>query len=306
MLRDPLAPERLVRLDQSRFLAPDWVTARPAFQSSRSAAERGGIEPCATQPFDRSGFEDWQPVSRGHFTLPKGFQLDATGSFDLVMHLNGDEPVLRELVASGQRLVLYTFTLPPTESYASLFVDPQLLPALLKEMEQVMSKRFGKPAKHGRLALSAWSAGFAGIRAILAPPAAETVDAVFLIDGLHAPRGDRQAFEAQLDPFLRYATRAAAGERLLLVSHSSIDPPDFASTTECAHHLIHELGGEPRPVRREDPLGLELVEYFTRGDFHVRGYSGNDKADHCAQLGVLRGAFVALGRRWTTTREAGH
>jgi hypothetical protein len=51
-------------------------------------------------------------------------------------------------------------------------------------------------------------------------------------------------------------------------------------------------------VRRNDALGLELVEYFTRGNFHVRGYAGNDKADHCAQLGVLRDAFAALGRRW--------
>jgi hypothetical protein len=194
--------------------------------------------------------------------------------------------------------VLYTFTLPPTESYASLFSDRLLLPALLHEIEQRVSQRVGKAAHHRHLALSAWSAGFAGVRAVLAQPAGESVDAVLLIDGLHAPRGNRQGFEAQLEPFSNYAARAAAGERLFLVSHSSIDPPDFASTTECAHYLIHRLGGAPQPVRREDPLGLELVEFFTRGEFHVRGYSGNDKADHCAQLGVLRGAFVALGKRW--------
>lgn len=303
MLRDPLAPEQLVRLDEARHLAADWVSARPGFQSSRSAAERNGVEPCATQPFDPSGFEDWQPLSRGHVTRPVGYELDATGGFELVMHLNGDQPVLRELVASGQRFVLYTFTLPPTESYATLFADRQLFPSLLHEIEQQLSERAGKPAHHRRLALSAWSAGFTGVRTILTQPAAESVDAVLLIDGLHAPRGDRQPFEAQLEPFARYAARAANGERLFLVSHSSIDPPDFASTTECAHYLIHRLGDEPRPVRREDPLGLELVEYFTRGEFHVRGYSGNDKADHCAQLGVLRGAFVALGRHWTATNR---
>ena len=297
-LRDAFAPERLVRLDEGRTLAADWVGARPGFQASRSAAERNGVAPCSTQAFDASGFEEWQPASRGHFTLPRGFRLDATGGFDLVVHLNGDQPVLRELVESRQQFVLYTFTLPPTESYASLFADPQLLTALVNEIDQLVTRRLGKPAHRRRLALTAWSAGFAGIRAILTQPAAESVDAVFLIDGLHAPRDNRQAFEAELQPFARYAARAANGERLFLVSHSSIDPPDFASTTECAHYLIHELGGKPLAVRREDPLGLELVEYFTRGQFHVRGYSGNDKADHCAQLGVLRGAFVALGKRW--------
>jgi hypothetical protein len=244
-------------------------------------------------------------LSRGHFTLPKGFELDPAGGFDLVMHLNGDEPVLRELVESGQRFVLYTFTLPPTDSYAAVFADRQVFPNLLDEIEQQMSKLAGKPAHHRHLALSAWSAGFAGVRTLLSQPVAEGVDAVLLVDGLHAPRGDSRAFEAQLEPFANYAARAAASERLFLVSHSSIDPPDFASTTECAHYLIHRLGGQPQPVEREDPLGLELVEYFTRGDFHVRGYSGNAKADHCAQLGVLRGAFVALGKRWaaaTATR----
>src|SRR6187399_3344344 len=55
MLRDPLAPERLVRLDQGRALPGDWVTVRPAFQASRPAAQRNGIEPCATQAFDASG-----------------------------------------------------------------------------------------------------------------------------------------------------------------------------------------------------------------------------------------------------------
>jgi hypothetical protein len=51
-------------------------------------------------------------------------------------------------------------------------------------------------------------------------------------------------------------------------------------------------------VRRADRFGLELVEFFSEGDFHVRGYAGNDRADHCAQLAVLRDAFVALGMRW--------
>jgi hypothetical protein len=64
--------------------------------------------------------------------------------------------------------------------------------------------------------------------------------------------------------------------------------------------LIAELGGKPQAVRRQDALGLELVEYFTSGNLHVRGYAGNDKPDHCAQLGVLRDVYAALGRRWST------
>jgi hypothetical protein len=106
-------------------------------------------------------------------------------------------------------------------------------------------------------------------------------------------------------PFVDFAALAARGERAFFVSHSSIDPPDFASTTECAHYLISTLGGKPQPVRRADPFGLELVEFYRNGEFQVRGYAGNDRADHCAQLAVLRDAFVALGTRWKARRLGG-
>jgi len=231
-------------------------------------------------------------------SVAKKFLLDAAGHFDLVIHLHGEEPVRRELVKSEQRFVLYTLTLPPSEGYAPLFSGTHLFEKIVSDVEAAVGKRTAKPAQAGHVALSAWSAGFVGIEAILAQSPSRDVDSVILIDGLHAPRTDRAAFEAQLKPFVDYAARAAAGERFMLISHSSIDPADFASTTESAHYLISTQGGKPQPVRRSDALGLELVEYFTRGNFHVRGYAGNDKADHCAQLGVLRDAFAALGRRW--------
>ena len=277
---------------------PDWVTARPGFQYSRTAAERGDVEPCDTHVPESAAFEAWAPLSQGRFIVPSEKALDASGHFDLVIHLHGDEPVRRELIASQQRFALYALTLPGGQSYAPLFTDPHLFESIVREIGQALSKREGKPALLGHVALSAWSAGFVGVEAALAQPNSKDVDAVLLIDGLHGPRDDREAFKAQLQPFLDYARRAANGDRFFFVSHSSIDPPDFASTTESAHYLIASLGGRPEAVRRADAMGLELVETFDRGGFHVRGYAGNDKADHCAQLALLRDAFSALGRRW--------
>jgi hypothetical protein len=276
----------------------DWVTARPGFQYSRTAAERGGIEPCGIQQVDTSGYDDWAPVARGRFTMPRALRLDDSGRFDLIIHLHGDDPVRRELIESEQPFALYTITLGLDQGYAPLFTGSHLYEAIISGVEQTVSQRTGKTARVGHVALSAWSAGFVGVEAALAQPASKDVAAVILIDGLHAPRGDRVAFRAQLQPFLDYAQRAAADERFMFVSHSSIDPPDFASTTECAHYLIAALGGKPQAVKRADALGLELVEYFNRGNFNVRGYAGNDKADHCAQLGTLRDVFAALGRYW--------
>jgi len=297
-LVDPISPGRPARIDAARASSADWVKARPGFQASRSSAARGGAEPCAPQRVDTRAFEEWAPLSRGRYITPKANFLDASGRFNLVIHLHGDDPVRRELVRSEQRFVLLSITLGPNQGYAPLFSSSRAYQAVIAEIEQTLSKRLGRSARVRHVALSAWSAGFVGVEAALAQPVSRDVDGVILIDGLHAPRRDRSAFEAQLKPFIDYAARAAAGERFMFVSHSSIDPPDFASTTECAHYLIAALGGKPEPVRREDALGLELVEYFSRGDFHVRGHAGNDKADHCAELAVLRDAYAALGRRW--------
>jgi hypothetical protein len=304
-LSDPLHPERPLTLDRAPRAAAssDWVRARPGFQYSRSAAERGGVEPCAPREVDTSAFEDWVPLIQGRFSAPRQLRLDALGRFDLVIHLNGDGPVRRELIDSGQSLVLYTLTIDMNKSYATLFSSPYLFDAIVAGIEKSLSERKGQAARVGRIAMSAWSAGFVGVGAALGQPKimdVRNIDAVILIDGLHAPRSDRSAFKAQLQPFLDYATRAAAKERFMFVSHSSIDPPGFASTSECAHYLISALGGKPEAVRRDDAMGLELIELFSKGDFHVRGYAGNDKADHCAQLALLRDAFSALGRRWAS------
>lgn len=299
-LVDPLVPGRLVTLDQERSLADDWIATRPAFQSSLPAAQRGNIEPCSTQKVDTSGFDAWVPLGRGRFSAPKQLRGDASGGFDLVIHLNGEEPVRRELIESGQSFALYTLTLPPTQGYAPEFNSTRLYEAIVAGAERLIAKREGKALHVRHVVFSAWSAGFVGIAAALSQPASKPVDAVILVDGLHAPRNDRFAFKAQLQPFVDYAKRASAGERFMFISHSSIDPPGFASTTECAHYLLAQLGGKPQAVKRRDALGLDLVEYFTHGDLHVRGYAGNDKADHCAQLGVLRDVYAALGRRWNT------
>ena len=298
VLSDPLVPNRPMQLDEAKRAAtPAWVSARPGFQSSKSASERGGVEPCATQAVDASSFEDWHMLGPGKLTWPRDGALDGSGQFDLIIHFHGDEPVRRELILSGQKLVLYAITLGPNQGYGSLLNSAAALSDMKQRVEESLGKRLGRDARVRHVALSAWSAGFTGVAAALAQPEAE-IEAVVLIDGLHAPRGDRAAFEAQLAPFVRYAKRAASEQSLFLVTHSSIDPPGFASTTECAHYLISQLEGVPQAVHRQDALGLDLVESFQRGAFHVRGYAGNDKADHCAQLGILRDAYSALGRRW--------
>jgi hypothetical protein len=66
-----------------------------------------------------------------------------------------------------------------------------------------------------------------------------------------------------------------------------------------------KLGGRPRPVRprASDPMGLERISGYSRGGFYVRGFSGNDTLDHCAQIGLYRDVLkVYVQPRWRATR----
>ena len=90
---DPLVPARpAYRNDSPESDIGDWVKARPRFQYSHGPNQRGGVEPCATQPLDTSAFSEWAAVGRGRFVTPKDGLVDATGSFDLILHLHGEEP----------------------------------------------------------------------------------------------------------------------------------------------------------------------------------------------------------------------
>lgn len=295
-LPDPIVPARPAHLDPTRVAASgDWVHAHPAFQYSRSTAQRGGVNPCALPEADTSGFLPWSGLAKGYFTAPREGTVAANGDFDLVLHFHGQDLARRELIESGQKFVLYGLTLDASESYSGLFAGSKLMGGLVSGIEAAVGAAHGVKAHARHVALTAWSAGYMAVLSILVQPEAKDVDAVVLIDGLHGQRG---ALEHQLAPFVEYARRAEAGERFMFITHSSIDPPAFASTTEAVHYLLSALGEKPTAVRRDDRGGLELIEYFSRGQFNVRGYAGNDKADHCAQVMLLRDAFTALGRRW--------
>jgi hypothetical protein len=46
-------------------------------------------------------------------------------------------------------------------------------------------------------------------------------------------------------------------------------------------------------------VGLDLISRYNRGGFHVRGFSGNDTLDHCAQLSLYKDVLrTHVAPRW--------
>ena len=253
------------------------------------------------------GFGSYSTWSRapamGQMIVPNSLTKSST-TFDVVFHFHGHEAARKEWVRSVDGVVLVGIDLGNgSGAYQEGFAVPAVFEALLKSVERGVQEHVGNPKlRAGRVGLTAWSAGYGAVTRILGSNFGKRrVDAVALFDGLHTSYASGNLDTARLEPVVDFAQRAAHGEKVFYISHSSIVPPGYASTTETSNYLIWRLGGKPEPAStsRQFPLGLELINSYSQGDFTVRGFSGAGKLDHCAHFGIMgevvKSRFVA---RW--------
>jgi hypothetical protein len=301
---DPLDPARPPALRDARAsgavspTAPvgsdePWISARPApaFREERRPSSRGGIDPCKAPDPGWGEYAPGEMRSGSYVTMPR--EPAPAGTFDIVMHFHGHELALQEFLRARSKFVFLGMT---ATRYRDRIAGAKALDDLVALTEQAVSERAGKPSRVRRIALAAWSGGYAAI-SLLLEQSERKPEAVLLFDGLHGSR-DLSVLALQLEPIVRYARRALNDQVFMYVSHSSVDTDGYASSTEGVHFLLYALGARPLAVEREDPLGMRLVELYSRGGFHSRGYAGGGKSDHCAHLALYPVALRALERRW--------
>jgi hypothetical protein len=224
-------------------------------------------------------------------------RLDGRRELPLLIHFHGGTWVPEVAAARYGRAAVITVQLGSGSStYAKPFQDAGRFAALLKEAEAAAKVRFST------IALSAWSAGYGAVRAILlAPENYARIERVILIDGLHTgyPNGKPGPLESAIEPeplevFVRFARDAVAGRKRMLVTHSEIFPGTFASTTETTDYLLAQLKLRRRPVVRWGPMGTQQLSDVRQGGFHLAGFAGNTAPDHVDQLHSL----AEYLRRW--------
>ncbi|WP_437930001.1 hypothetical protein WMF37_12455 [Sorangium sp. So ce291] len=285
---------------------------RPGATSSRatpSKKRRGDINPCMTPDPGWGVYDPWSRApSIGQMIMPHRGGVTKRGGFDVIIHFHGHEALRKEFVKTAEGAVLVGIDLGiGSGAYSSAFSAPYVFENLLDSIERAVAKKTGKKKAYIRkLGLSSWSAGYGAIEQILRQPAGKRVDALVLLDSLHAGYADEQQHKlkvAQIEPFIAFAKRAAAGEALMFMSHSSILPPGYASTAETANFIVQQLRGKPRGSSRRDVLGLDMIQRYDRGGFHLRGYTGDDKPDHCAHLGLMADIMrIHINPRWKTPK----
>jgi hypothetical protein len=213
----------------------------------------------------------------------------------LLVHLFGASYVpMRAVASAAGRYVLAVVNLGGgSAAYERPLSDSAAWTTLLHRVREETSARSGGRVRVGRVIVSAFSAGYGGVRALLSDErTAAAIDAVILLDGLHTsyvPELKVLAEGGALDttkllPFLRYARRAVAGEVSLLITHSEIFPGTFASTTETSDWLIAALGLARTPVLAWGPGGMQQLSEVRRGGLTILGFAGNTGPDHIDHL----------------------
>lgn len=238
--------------------------------------------------------------------IPDKLPVSAAGTEDrdLLVHLFSAAYVPMHAVATARgRYALAVVNLGGSSSaYERALSDTAAWNTLIQRVRDETVARTQGRVRVGRVAVSAFSAGYAGVRALLSDErTASTIDGVLLLDGLHTsyvPERTVLAEGGALDtlkllPFLRYARRAVAGDVRLVVTHSEIFPGTFASTTETADWIIAALGLARTPVLAWGPGGMQQTSEVRRGGLAILGFAGNTGPDHIDHLHGL-GGFLPL------------
>jgi hypothetical protein len=244
----------------------------------------------------------------GRALVPAGRAVAADGSFRLLIHFHGAEPVRRQLAPEGLDLVIAAVDAGVgSHAYDRAFADPAAFGQLVAAVEAEVAAASRLPGARARsIALSSWSAGYGAVAQILARHDPR-IEAVVLLDSLYAgytddgsarPGARRTLDRARIAPFLGAARVALGGGPALFLTHTQIATPGYGSTAEVASFLLAELGVAAAAVDEEASAAAPypLRRLFEQGHLWIRGYAGADRDAHCAQLhllpGVLRDAVL--------------
>jgi hypothetical protein len=229
--------------------------------------------------------------------------------FDLIIHFHGKhQTAIDALEQSGLPAAIVSVDVGVgSRAYRSVYDEAGSLERLITFAERSLHDMGRLPNAHvGRVAISAWSAGYGAARVILERPAeAARVDALVLVDALFADwetkRGRTRAVSMEaLAPTLAFAARATRAEKLFVVTHTAITQSSYAGAPECADALLRhfDIEKESAPASAR-PFGGAPTYAANLEDLHVRGFDGRTFAEHAEQyraMGTLH--YSELRRYW--------
>jgi hypothetical protein len=161
-----------------------------------------------------------------------------------------------------------------------------------------VAARCGK-SKFEHTCIVGWSAGGAFALEVLEAAGEnllELPDAVVLLDAIYSskppgsrPGDGRVVWTAELAALERYAIAAAHEDKILVVTHSAIPTPTYASSGECVNELVRRVQLAIGKPLEADTGALQVMEHHPpvlarrAGNFRVLSFVAATAAEHIAE-----------------------
>jgi hypothetical protein len=233
--------------------------------------------------------------------------------YDVVIHFHGHEPVRKTLVQVARGVAFVGIDLGINSGpYSKAFEAPGTYHALYESIENALKDKTGQDNAYIRnLALTAWSAGYGAVNEVLKQRGDEGIDAIALLDGLHAGwdltssstmnRKTRPVSGLNIEPIVDFAKAAKRGEKVFVFTHSQVDPVTYPSTKRTADFILETLSLAREKVAPDPSMPFPELNRTDHEGFHVWSHSGGDTKAHCEHI-----RFIApivrdiLEPRWDT------
>lgn len=272
--------------------------------SSQRELPASSMDPTATPAPD---FGRWECLGKGSFLAPKANFIAEDGGFDVVFHFHAGQMAERQMKESGLNAVFVSYGFGIGSGvYADAFANPHRFDQMLSQLVKSIEKKSGRQGLHVRhLALSSWSAGFAAVSRILSVDRYYAmVDTVVLNDSLHAQyvdpavktpaQGADHVDPKMIRSFVRFAKDAVARRKTMVITHSAIIPPDYASSSETTQALLKAVEVTASEVEEPSSRGMVLTKRADAGGLHVRGFRGQSPHDHFEHLYLIGEALASF------------
>jgi hypothetical protein len=240
----------------------------------------------------------WAPMGQGAYYLAPDDVVGKDGAVDVIVQFHGAPFVEDEWQKRAIPAVIVSVHLSGygATQYRDMFASRDRFRGLL---DGALARVGGTHVR--RLALVSWSAGYGAVQNVLSDPDTYAMtDTVGLFDGMHVDYKEGLPDGANIAVFEHFARDAVAGTKQMILTHSSVTPFTYASTTETTTMLLFSLGIPRVQETRTNLRGM--VEYYhaDEGGLHVRGFRGEGLRDHIDQVHLLGDAVRAfIAPRWT-------
>jgi hypothetical protein len=209
---------------------------------------------------------------------------------DLLVHLHGDPQTFwnNAKYANLNALIVTVNYNGLSSAYQTPFSNASLFQTIVDEALVKLRLEANIPdnLQLDKLALSTFSAGYAGAREIFKSASyRDQIDAYLAADSIHASTaGDGTPNDAQLVDFKTFANLAKDGQKTFIHTHSQVPTSGYESTREVADEMLQYLGISATTVNQP---GLGTLNYYRTaqtGNYKLWGTTGTDAAAHSKHL----------------------